>query len=65
MRPVCRHWHLRIVYPAAGFVESVTDHADTMLFNLEVPQEPSAFEQIILGPATRTIPNWTRAVLAA
>lgn len=54
-----------VVYPAAGFVESVADHADTMLFNLEAPQGPSAFEQIILGPATRTIPNWTRAVLAA
>ncbi|WP_025812217.1 NAD-dependent deacylase [Komagataeibacter kakiaceti] len=52
-----------VVYPAAGFVDSVADHADTMLFNLEVPSGPSAFEQIIPGPATRTVPAWTRDLL--
>lgn len=54
-----------VVYPAAGFVDSVAGHADTMLFNLEVPPGPSAFDQVIVGPATRTVPAWTRDLLEA
>lgn len=54
-----------VVYPAAGFVDSVTDHADTMLFNLEAPSGRSAFDQTILGPATRTVPAWTCDLLNA
>ncbi|AQU88294.1 NAD-dependent protein deacylase [Komagataeibacter nataicola] len=54
-----------VVYPAAGFVDSVADHADTMLFNLEAPAGRSAFDQTILGPATSTVPAWTRDLLEA
>ncbi|AHI24560.1 NAD-dependent protein deacylase [Komagataeibacter xylinus] len=54
-----------VVYPAAGFVDSVAGHADTMLFNLEIPPGPSAFDQAIVGPATRTVPAWTRDLLEA
>ncbi|WP_255673827.1 hypothetical protein [Komagataeibacter sp. FNDCF1] len=43
----------------------MTDHADTVLFNLEAPRGASAFEQVILGPATRTVPPWVRDLLAA
>ena len=53
-----------VVYPAAGFVDSVADHADTMLFNLEARSGPSPFDQTILGPATHTVPAWTQALLA-
>lgn len=51
------------VYPAAGFVDSVAGHADTMLFNLDIPHGPSPFDQVVPGPATRTVSAWVRELL--
>ncbi|ACI50061.1 Silent information regulator protein Sir2 [Gluconacetobacter diazotrophicus PA1 5] len=52
------------VYPAAGFVAQVRDHADTLDINLEAPAVPTAFERSMVGAATRMVPRWVDEVLA-
>ena len=53
------------VYPAAGFVAEARRHgADTIEFNLEPSAVGSQFEDLRIGPATQTIPDWVAEVLA-
>ncbi len=53
------------VYPAAGFVQEATAAgAQTIELNLEPSATVSRFAQTRFGPATQTVPDWVRAVLA-
>lgn len=51
------------VYPAAGFVAEVRDHADTLDINLEAPAIPTLFDRALVGPATRMVPQWVADLL--
>ncbi|WP_300036711.1 NAD-dependent deacylase [uncultured Roseobacter sp.] len=54
------------VYPAAGFVAEARRHgAQTIEFNLEPSEVGSQFDDIRLGPATRTLPDWVAEVLGS
>ena len=54
------------VYPAAGFVGLAREHGkQTMALNLERPSGASAFDEILIGPATRTVPRWVASLLIA
>ncbi|MCG6882143.1 MAG: NAD-dependent protein deacylase, partial [Silicimonas sp.] len=53
------------VYPAAGFVaEAANNGARTMEINLEPSNVAGQFDEVILGPATETVPAWVESVLA-
>ncbi|QJF52388.1 NAD-dependent deacylase [Roseobacter ponti] len=53
------------VYPAAGFVaEARRNGAQAVEFNLEPSAVGSQFEDIRLGPATKTLPVWVDEILA-
>ena len=52
------------VYPAAGFVaEARARGARTVEINLEPSQVAGQFDEVILGPATETVPAWVERVL--
>lgn len=52
------------VYPAAGFVaEAANAGARTMEINLEPSNVAGQFDEVILGPATETVPAWVERVL--
>lgn len=52
------------VYPAAGFVaEARRAGAETVEINLERSAVGSQFSNVILGPATRTVPDWVAGIL--
>lgn len=52
------------VYPAAGFVaEAKLYGAETVEFNLEPSAVGSQFNDIRLGPATRTLPAWVTEIM--
>ncbi len=52
------------VYPAAGFVAEARRHgAQTLEFNLEPSAVGSQFDDIRIGPATQTVPEWVAEVL--
>ena len=52
------------VYPAAGFVaEAASAGARTMEINLEPSNVAGQFDEVILGPATETVPAWVERVL--
>ncbi|GBQ30802.1 NAD-dependent deacetylase [Gluconacetobacter sacchari DSM 12717] len=53
------------VYPAAGFVAEVRDHADTLDINLEAPATPTLFDRTLVGPATRMVPRWVADILGS
>ena len=53
------------VYPAAGFVaEAKEAGARTLEINLEASGRGRLFDEVILGPATQTVPAWVETVLA-
>ncbi len=53
------------VYPAAGFVSEARRHgARCMEFNLEPSAVGGLFNDIRIGPATQTLPEWVAEVLA-
>ncbi|MEM9426031.1 MAG: NAD-dependent deacylase [Pseudomonadota bacterium] len=53
------------VYPAAGFVaEAAGAGARTVEINLEPSNVAGQFDEVILGPATETVPAWVDRVLA-
>lgn len=53
------------VYPAAGFVAEARRHgALTLEFNLEPSAVGSQFDNVRIGPATRTLPEWVAEVLS-
>lgn len=52
------------VYPAAGFVaEAKRGGAHTIEINLDPSDVSTAFDEHILGAATRTVPDWVDRVL--
>jgi len=52
------------VYPAAGFVaEARRAGARTVEINLELSSVGSQFADALLGPATRTVPDWVAGIL--
>ncbi|CUH47299.1 NAD-dependent deacylase [Ruegeria atlantica] len=52
------------VYPAAAFVhEAMMSGARTVELNLEPSTGASSFDEVILGPATETIPRWVDQIL--
>ncbi len=52
------------VYPAAGFVaEAARSGARTVEINLEPSNVAGQFDEVILGPATETVPDWVNRVL--
>lgn len=52
------------VYPAAGFVaEAKQAGARTVEINLEASGRGQLFDEVILGPATETVPVWVNRVL--
>lgn len=52
------------VYPAAGFVSEARRYgARTMEFNLEPSATGDLFDDIRIGPATQTLPEWVAEVL--
>lgn len=52
------------VYPAAGFVAEARRYgAQTIEFNLEPSATGSQFDDIRIGPATRTLPAWVAEIL--
>jgi NAD-dependent deacetylase len=52
------------VYPAAGFVaEAARIGAQTVEINLERSLVGSQFDDVILGPATQTVPEWVDDIL--
>ncbi len=52
------------VYPAAGFVaEARSAGAATVEINLEPSQVAGQFDDVILGPATETVPRWVDSLL--
>ena len=53
------------VYPAAGFVaEAKAAGAQTLEINLEASGRGRLFDEVILGPATQTVPDWVADVLS-
>ena len=53
------------VYPAAGFVEwARMAGARTVEINLNPSDVAGAFDEVILGPATETVPAWVDGLLA-
>ena len=53
------------VYPAAGFVaEAKAVGARTLEINLEASGRGRLFDEVILGPATQTVPDWVADVLS-
>jgi NAD-dependent deacetylase len=53
------------VYPAAGFVELArASGAETVELNLDPSDVAGAFDRVILGPASQTVPRWVAEVLA-
>lgn len=53
------------VYPAAGFVVLAAEAgARTIEINLERSDISGAFEEALVGPATRVVPAWVAAMLA-
>lgn len=54
------------VYPAAGFVaEAARAGAQTVEINLERSAVGSQFDDLLLGPATQTVPTWVDSILNA
>jgi NAD-dependent deacetylase len=54
------------VYPAAGFVDMAqAAGVPTMELNLEPSARAGAFDGVILGPASETVPAWVDSVLLA
>lgn len=52
------------VYPAAGFAAIARENGSrTLAFNLEAPSGADVFDELIIGPATRTVPRWVDKVL--
>ena len=52
------------VYPAAAFVhEASLSGAHTVELNLEPSDGVSSFDEVILGPATETVPRWVDQLL--
>ncbi|WP_170572766.1 NAD-dependent deacylase [Ruegeria atlantica] len=53
------------VYPAAAFVhEASLSGARTVEFNLTPSDGASSFDEVILGPATDTVPRWVDKLLS-
>ncbi|MFA3919637.1 NAD-dependent deacylase [Ruegeria hyattellae] len=53
------------VYPAAGFVQGARRAgAATVEINLDPSDGASAFDQVVTGPATSTVPSWVENLLA-
>jgi len=53
------------VYPAADFVaEAAQAGAQTLEINLERSAVGSQFDEVLLGPATQTVPAWVDRILA-
>lgn len=53
------------VYPAAGFVEVASmAGVSTVEINLEPTPRPGLFDEVILGPATQTVPDWVARMIA-
>lgn len=52
------------VYPAAGFINRVMDHASTVELTLEPSAVSPLFDARRFGPATRTVPEWVEELLA-
>ncbi|WP_420586505.1 NAD-dependent deacylase [Ruegeria sp.] len=54
------------VYPAAAFVhEARLSGAQTIELNLDPSDGASVFDQVILGPATETVPRWVDGLLGS
>jgi NAD-dependent deacetylase len=53
-----------VVYPAAGFVETVPRQAHTVELNLEVSAVASHFKEHRQGTATALVPAWVEMLLA-
>jgi len=53
------------VYPAAGFAEVAAEHGARCWELSLAPSENPWFEEVITGPATRTVPGWCRAMAKA
>ncbi len=52
------------VYPAAGFVADAKHRgARTLEINIEPSENAAFFDRTLLGPASRTVPEWVDAVL--
>ena len=52
------------VYPAAGFVDMAQDAGvPTMELNLQRSERAGAFDGVVLGPATETVPVWVDGLL--
>lgn len=53
------------VYPAAGFVDMAREAgALAMEINLQRSERAGAFDAVVLGPATETVPGWVEGLLA-
>jgi len=53
------------VYPAAGFVQLASEQgARTIEFNLEPSEVTSNFDDRVIGPASKTVPQWVDDLLA-
>jgi NAD-dependent deacetylase len=52
------------VYPAAGFVQEVRHHADTLELNLEPSGGSHLFDEARHGPATQLVPAFVKDLLA-
>jgi NAD-dependent deacetylase len=53
------------VHPAAGFVAEVRDHAHTVELNLEPSAGSMVFDEVVRGPATKSVPAFVDRLLAA
>jgi len=52
------------VYPAAAFVhEASAAGAQTIELNLDPSETVSSFDQVLVGPATQTVPSWVDELL--
>lgn len=52
------------VYPAAGFVaEANRAGAHTLEINIERSATGAQFDDVLLGPATKTVPAWVESIL--
>ena len=53
------------VYPAAGFVaEAKAAGARTLEINLEASGRGRLFDEVVLGPATQTVPEWVARMIS-
>lgn len=53
------------VYPAAGFVaEARAGDARTLEMSLDPSEVSDLFDEVVTGPATITVPDWVKTVLA-